>query len=119
MMSNEPFVLTDAMMAKGGLIIVAGYILIWLFHKLINKMFKDDSDKSAILTKEREELKESVIELRSEINSLNIYIRTEHKQTIERNSTAYDNMCESHKQLCAVITDLSENMKQRRAGDKK
>lgn len=118
MMPNEPFVLTDAMIAKGGLVALCAYILGWLFVKLINKMFKDDSDKSAILTKEREELKESVIELRSEINSLNIYIRTEHKQTIERNSTAYDNMCESHRQLCAVITDLSENMKKRRASDK-
>lgn len=123
-------------MAKGGLIVVAGYILIWLFHKLINKLFKDDSDKSELLTKEREELKQAVVdkgelkkkekeelkqslvELRGEISSLHIYIRTEHKDTIDKNTTAYNNMCVSHTQLCTVIADLSKNMKERRVGDK-
>lgn len=117
-MPNEPFILTDAMMAKGGLIIVSGYILIWLFHKLINKLFKEDSDKSDLLTKERQEFKDSIVELRAEINSLHVYIRTEHKNTIEKNSTAYNNMCESHNKLCVVIADLSESMKKRRTGDK-
>ena len=117
-MGNETFVLTDAMLAKGGLTVVAGWLIIWIFQKLFNKLMKDDSDKSGLLTKEREELKKSVIELRSEINSLNIYIRTEHKDTIEKNSMAYNNMCDSHAKLCLVIADLSETMKRRRAGDK-
>lgn len=118
MTPNEPFILTDSMMTKGGLVIICGYLVIWIFQKLFNKLFKDDSDKSDLLTKERQEFKESIIELRSEINSLHVYIRTEHKDTIDKNTTAYNNMCLSHTQLCSVISDLSKNMKERRALDK-
>jgi cell division protein FtsB len=114
----EPVVLTNDLLTKFGIVSVLASILIWLLITLLKRFFKDDSDKSQILTKEREELKATVNELRVELNSLNEYIRNEHKLTIEKNTIAYNNMCSSHEKLCTVIEDLTENMKRRRATDK-
>ena len=113
----DTLTITNEALTKFGVTSVLVSILVWLLMKLFTKFFKDDTDKSNMLTTEREELRKMVNDLRIELTELNAFIRTDFRNTINNNTVAYNNICNSNTEMCKAIGTLASKLDRRRSQD--